>query len=262
MFVQLKKGQLAYNKETGEHGKIIGVDNVTYAVEVIVEQNKEEGTRTTKVVEFPKVKTAPYRKPRNGGKGKRKGFREQKAVHEFHSAFNYPQSNEPVALSAEDIFKRVVFIQEELIELMAASVDSETEFYRYMEELSEKEKEAYKKELPKVVKREHTVVTDNIDFERTERERVQRIVEQTDALTDINVFVQGTGDMMGVHLLPLFEIVMKANMSKLDDNGEPIYNEFGKIQKSNNFTPPEPMLQEEIERQIEVAKKRAEKDGE
>lgn len=246
MFVQLKKGQLAYNKETGEHGKIIGVDNVTYAVEVIVEQNKEEGTRTTKVVEMPKVHVVPYRKPRNGGKGKRKGFREQAAVSEFHKAFNYPQSDKPVALSADDVFKRIVFIQEELIELLAASVDSESEFLQYVDKLSQTQIEAEKKELPKV-------------GDKTE---VERIVAQTDALTDINVFVQGTGDMMGVHLLPLFEIVMKANMSKLDDNGKPIYNEFGKIQKSSNFTPPEPMLEQEIKRQIKVAKKRAEKDGE
>src|SRR5699024_1217676 len=117
---------------------------------------------------------------------------------------------------------------------------------KYIDNLLIKQSEAESKEIPKI----------------GEKNKLERIVAQADALTDINVFVQGTGDMMGVHLLPLFEIVMKANMSKLDDNGKPIYNEFGKIQKSSNFTPPEPMLEQEIKRQIKVAKKRAEKDGE
>src|SRR5699024_11882554 len=120
--------------------------------------------------------------------------------------------------------------QEELIELLASSVDSEDELFDYMQDLDMHKHEAVKKELPKV----------------SRKDELERIIAQSDALVDILYFTYGTADQCGVDLRPLFNIEQNANMSKLDDNGQPIYNEFGKIQKSKNFTPPEPKIEEEI----------------
>lgn len=221
MFQQIEEGQKVVNTQTKETGVVLGVGNSVYFVNVDGKDHLEN---------WAKHDTYPFREEA-GEK------REQELVSEFHKAFKYQQSDKPVVLSAEDVFKRVVFIQEELIELLAASVDTEDEFNQYIDTLLIKQSEAESKEIPKI----------------GEKNKLERIVAQADALTDINVFVQGTGDMMGVQLFPLFEIVMRANMSKLDENGKPIYNEFGKIQKSELFTPPEPLLEEEIQKQIKEA---------
>lgn len=39
-------------------------------------------------------------------------------------------------------------------------------------------------------------------------------------------------------LIQAFEEVHRSNMSKLDENGKPIYREDGKITKGPNFFPP------------------------
>ena len=64
------------------------------------------------------------------------------------------------------------------------------------------------------------------------------IVEVADALTDILVVTYGGGLAFGIDLDKCFEEVQKSNMSKLDANGKPIYNELGKVMKGPNYTKP------------------------
>ena len=64
------------------------------------------------------------------------------------------------------------------------------------------------------------------------------IVEVADALTDILVVTYGGGLAFGINLDKCFEEVQKSNMSKLDKDGNPIYNEFGKVMKGPNYTKP------------------------
>ena len=64
------------------------------------------------------------------------------------------------------------------------------------------------------------------------------IVEVADALTDILVVTYGGGLAFGINLDKCFEEVQKSNMSKLDANGKPIYNELGKVMKGPNYTKP------------------------
>ncbi len=64
------------------------------------------------------------------------------------------------------------------------------------------------------------------------------IVEVADALTDILVVTYGGGLAFGIDLDKCFEEVQKSNMSKLDKDGNPIYNEFGKVMKGPNYTKP------------------------
>ena len=61
------------------------------------------------------------------------------------------------------------------------------------------------------------------------------IKEVADALTDILYVTYGAGHAFGIDLDKCFEEVQNSNMSKLDNDGKPIYNEKGKVMKGNYF---------------------------
>ena len=65
------------------------------------------------------------------------------------------------------------------------------------------------------------------------------IKEVADALTDILYVTYGAGHAFGVNLDKCFEEVQNSNMSKLDENGKPIYNESGKVMKGPNYFKPD-----------------------
>ena len=64
------------------------------------------------------------------------------------------------------------------------------------------------------------------------------IKEVADALTDILYVTYGAGHAFGINLDKCFEEVQNSNMSKLGDDGKPIYNEFGKVMKGPNYFKP------------------------
>ena len=64
------------------------------------------------------------------------------------------------------------------------------------------------------------------------------IVEVADALTDILYVTYGAGHSFGVDLDKCFDEVQSSNMSKLGENGKPIYNESGKVMKGPNYFEP------------------------
>ena len=65
------------------------------------------------------------------------------------------------------------------------------------------------------------------------------LVEIADALTDILYVTYGAGHAFGINLDKCFDEVQNSNMSKLDENGEPIYNESGKVMKGPNYFKPD-----------------------
>lgn len=65
------------------------------------------------------------------------------------------------------------------------------------------------------------------------------IKEVADALTDILYVTYGAGHAFGIDLDKCFEEVQSSNMSKLDANGKPIYNENGKVMKGPNYFKPD-----------------------
>ena len=67
----------------------------------------------------------------------------------------------------------------------------------------------------------------------------KNLVEVADALTDILYVTYGTGHAFGINLDKCFEEVQNSNMSKLDRNGKPIYNENGKVMKGPNYFKPD-----------------------
>ena len=62
--------------------------------------------------------------------------------------------------------------------------------------------------------------------------------EVADALTDILYVTYGAGHAFGINLDRCFEEVQNSNMSKLGDDGKPIYNEKGKVMKGPNYFKP------------------------
>ena len=65
------------------------------------------------------------------------------------------------------------------------------------------------------------------------------LLEVADALTDILYVTYGAGHALGINLDKCFEEVQNSNMSKLDENGKPIYNDAGKVMKGPNYFKPD-----------------------
>ena len=67
----------------------------------------------------------------------------------------------------------------------------------------------------------------------------KNLVEVADALTDILYVTYGAGHAFGINLDKCFEEVQQSNMSKLDDQGNPIYNDSGKVMKGPKYFKPD-----------------------
>ena len=84
-----------------------------------------------------------------------------------------------------------------------------------------------------------------IDLVKEELDELQEamknndLLEVADALTDILYVTYGAGHAFGIDLDKCFDEVQNSNMSKLGENGEPIYNESGKVMKGPNYFKPD-----------------------
>jgi predicted HAD superfamily Cof-like phosphohydrolase len=65
------------------------------------------------------------------------------------------------------------------------------------------------------------------------------LVEIADALTDILYVTYGAGHAFGLDLDACFREVQRSNMSKLGEDGKPIYREDGKVLKGPNYSEPD-----------------------
>ncbi len=64
------------------------------------------------------------------------------------------------------------------------------------------------------------------------------LLETADALTDILYVTYGAGHAFGIDLDACFQEVQNSNMSKLGENGKPIFNDQGKVMKGPNYFKP------------------------
>ena len=64
------------------------------------------------------------------------------------------------------------------------------------------------------------------------------IKEVADALTDILYVTYGAGHAFGINLDKCFKEVQNSNMSKLGEDGKPIFNDKGKVMKGPNYFKP------------------------
>jgi predicted HAD superfamily Cof-like phosphohydrolase len=75
--------------------------------------------------------------------------------------------------------------------------------------------------------------------ELTDAMKNKDLLELADALTDILYVTYGAGHAFGIDLDKCFEEVQNSNMSKLDENQKPIYNDAGKVMKGPNYFKPD-----------------------
>ncbi len=67
------------------------------------------------------------------------------------------------------------------------------------------------------------------------------LIEVADALGDMLYILAGTLNAHGMQhkIVEVFEEIHRSNMSKLDENGKPIYREDGKVMKSARYFKPD-----------------------
>jgi len=89
----------------------------------------------------------------------------------------------------------------------------------------------------KINKLRISLINEELD-ELKEALKNQDLKEVADALTDILYVTYGAGHAFGVDLDKCFNEVQKSNMSKLGSDGNPIFNEFGKVMKGPKYFKP------------------------
>ena len=109
---------------------------------------------------------------------------------------------------------------------------------KFMETFGQEVKE--KAEFPdnRVVKLRFDLIEEELN-ELREAISKKYINEVADALTDILYVTYGAGHAFGINLDKCFQEVQNSNMSKLGDDGKPIYNENGKVMKGPKYFKPD-----------------------
>ena len=96
-----------------------------------------------------------------------------------------------------------------------------------------------KAEFPsdKIVKLRYDLIKEELgEFEDAIKSK--NLKEIADSLTDILYVTYGAGHAFGIDLDKCFDEVQRSNMSKLGEDGKPIYNEGGKVMKGPKYFEP------------------------
>ena len=99
-----------------------------------------------------------------------------------------------------------------------------------------KEKASFPDE--KIASLRYDLIKEELDELRVAMDN-QDLKEVADALTDILYVTYGAGHAFGIDLDKCFDEVQNSNMSKLDADGKPIYNESGKVMKGPDYFKPD-----------------------
>jgi len=89
----------------------------------------------------------------------------------------------------------------------------------------------------KIVNLRYSLIQEELS-ELKEAMKNKDITEVADALTDILYVTYGAGHAYGIDLDKCFKEVQNSNMSKLGEDGKPIYNESGKVMKGPSYFKP------------------------
>jgi len=96
----------------------------------------------------------------------------------------------------------------------------------------------------KIVKLRYDLIKEELN-ELQNAIKTKNLKEIADALTDILYVTYGAGHAYGIDLDKCFSEVQRSNMSKLGEDGKPIYNKKGKVMKGPKYF--EPNLKQFIE---------------
>ena len=108
----------------------------------------------------------------------------------------------------------------------------------FMETFSQEVKNKRSFSTDKINKLRYDLIKEELEELREAMEN-KDLLEVADALTDILYVTYGAGHAFGINLDKCFEEVQNSNMSKLDENGKPIYNEAGKVMKGPKYFKPD-----------------------
>ena len=109
---------------------------------------------------------------------------------------------------------------------------------KFMETFGQETKEKASFPNDKITSLRYNLIKEELD-ELKEAINKRDIKEVADALTDILYVTYGAGHAFGIDLDKCFDEVQNSNMSKLDENGKPIYNDSGKVMKGPNYFKPD-----------------------
>ena len=108
---------------------------------------------------------------------------------------------------------------------------------KFMETFGQETKEKASFPNDKITSLRYELIKEELD-EFKEAIDKKDIKEVADALTDILYVTYGAGHAFGIDLDKCFEEVQNSNMSKLGNDGKPIYNDNGKVMKGPNYFKP------------------------
>ncbi|CRH88882.1 Uncharacterized protein conserved in bacteria [Chlamydia trachomatis] len=131
-------------------------------------------------------------------------------VREFHETYNLPCVHDEPSVDRERIHMRMQLIAEEFCELVGA---------------------VYGKDARGIIEQAYSNAVEKDDFTRD-------VVETADALGDITYVVYGMALEMGIPMRRVLAEIQASNLSKLGDDGKPIYREDGKVLKGPHYFPP------------------------
>ena len=109
---------------------------------------------------------------------------------------------------------------------------------KFMETFGQEIKEKASFPNDKITSLRYDLIKEELD-EFKEAIDKKDIKEVADALTDILYVTYGAGHAFGIDLDKCFEEVQNSNMSKLNKDGKPIYNDKGKVMKGPNYFKPD-----------------------
>lgn len=165
-------------------------------------------------------------------------------VREFHETFGHPVRALP-KLDVPHKALRLALIQEEHSELSDAVADQD--FVEIVDALGDIDYVAHGAaltfgiQLDTIIRRVEHLDQRPLDEEMyflAKGFEENNIDEVAISLANISVIVHKMADTLGVDLDRIIEIIHASNMSKLGEDGKPIYNEVGKVQKGPNYFPP------------------------
>ena len=112
-----------------------------------------------------------------------------------------------------------------------------TDVKKFMETFGQEVKNKAEFPSDKTVKLRYDLIKEELD-EFKDAIKTKNLKEVADSLTDILYVTYGAGHAFGINLDKCFEEVQNSNMSKLGQDGKPIYNESGKVMKGPNYFKP------------------------
>lgn len=234
-FIKINTNDMVFDNNSKLKGKVIHINRKTNVakVEVIVKTEvvDNEELRTTKVI---KTNLADLTVTKQAPKINIDPNKLYNQVRTFHKTFGHPAPDVPKPLTLKRAIDRAVWTAEEVVaEFLHVSATNDEEYLAAKVEFLERLESAFDEQLTKPYPAND----------------IERLVDQSDALGDGLYLTNGSYIEIGIKPSKVTDAIQKANMSKLDANGNVVLKEDGKIGKSDLFTPPEADIKLEIERQ-------------